>query len=197
MIKRFFDITTSFVGLLLLMPFFLMIALWVKLDSNGGVFFRQLRVGRFGIPFKIHKFRTMCVEAEGSSRLTVGDDIRITKSGKFLRKFKLDELPQLIDVLLGDMSLVGPRPEVKEFIDEYPIEVREKVLSVRPGITDLASIEMVDENEILGQYENPRQAYIDVILPIKQRHYVEYVDTQSFFMDVKIIFLTLTKVVLR
>jgi len=196
-IKRFFDITASFIGLLLLMPFFLLISLWVKLDSSGGVFFRQVRVGRFGIPFKIHKFRTMCVEAEGSGRLTVGDDMRITRSGKFLRKFKLDELPQLIDVLLGDMSLVGPRPEVKEFIAEYTADVAEKVLSVRPGITDLASIEMVDENEILGQYKNPRQAYIDIILPIKQKHYVEYVESQSFWLDLKIILLTIKKILVR
>ncbi len=197
MIKRFFDIMASLVGLFLLMPFFLLIALWIELDSSGGVFFRQVRVGRFGIPFTIHKFRTMCVEAEGSGRLTVGDDMRITKSGKFLRKFKLDELPQLIDVLLGEMSLVGPRPEVKEFIDEYPVDVREKVLSVRPGVTDLASIEMVDENGILGQYENPRQAYIDVILPIKQKHYIEYVDNQSFWLDLEIIFLTVKKILVR
>jgi len=196
-IKRFFDIMASLVGLFLLMPFFLLIALWIELDSSGGVFFRQVRVGRFGIPFTIHKFRTMCVEAEGSGRLTVGDDMRITKSGKFLRKFKLDELPQLIDVLLGEMSLVGPRPEVKEFIDEYPVDVREKVLSVRPGVTDLASIEMVDENGILGQYENPRQAYIDVILPIKQKHYIEYVDNQSFWLDLEIIFLTVKKILVR
>jgi len=179
------------------MPFFLLIALWVKLDSSGGVFFRQVRIGHFGIPFKIHKFRTMCVEAEAKGRLTVGYDVRITKSGMFLRKFKLDELPQLIDVLLGNMSLVGPRPEVKEFMDEYPIDVREKVLSVRPGVTDLASIEMVDENNILGQYENPRQAYIDVILPIKQKHYIEYVENQSFFLDLKIIILTVKKILVR
>ncbi len=197
MTKRFFDISASFIGLLLLIPFFLLIALWIELDSSGEVFFRQVRVGRFGIPFKIHKFRTMCVEAEGSGRLTVGDDMRITKSGKFLRKFKLDELPQLIDVLLGDMSLVGPRPEVKEFIDEYPADVREKVLSVRPGITDLASIEMVDENNILGQYDDPRQAYMDVILPIKQKHYIDYVDNQSFWLDLKIIFLTFKKILTR
>ncbi len=197
MTKRFFDISASFIGLLLLIPFFLLIALWIELDSSGEVFFRQVRVGRFGIPFKIHKFRTMCVEAEGSGRLTVADDMRITKSGKFLRKFKLDELPQLIDVLLGDMSLVGPRPEVKEFIDEYPADVREKVLSVRPGITDLASIEMVDENNILGQYDDPRQAYMDVILPIKQKHYIDYVDNQSFWLDLKIIFLTFKKILTR
>ncbi|MFT6217811.1 MAG: lipopolysaccharide/colanic/teichoic acid biosynthesis glycosyltransferase [Cycloclasticus pugetii] len=184
-------------GLLLLMPVFLLIAVWVKLDSNGGVFFRQVRVGRFGTPFKIHKFRTMRGESEKSGRLTIGCDERITKSGAFLRKFKLDELPQLIDVFLGEMSLVGPRPEVKEFIDEYPADVRDKVLSIRPGITDLASIEMVDESNILGQYEDPRQAYIDVILPIKQKHYIEYVENQSLWLDLKIIFLTIKKILVR
>ena len=197
MIKRLFDITASFMGLLLLMPIFLLIALWVKLDSSGGVFFRQVRVGRFGTPFKIHKFRTMREESEKSGRLTIGRDERITKSGAFLRKFKLDELPQLIDVLLGYMSLVGPRPEVQEFIDEYPADVRDKVLSIRPGITDLASIEMVDENNILGQYEDPRQAYIDVILPMKQKHYIEYVENQSLWLDLKIIFLTIKKILVK
>ncbi|WP_415008890.1 sugar transferase [Cycloclasticus pugetii] len=197
MIKRGFDIIASFMGLLLLMPVFLLIAVWVKLDSNGGVFFRQVRVGRFGTPFKIHKFRTMRGESEKSGRLTIGCDERITKSGAFLRKFKLDELPQLIDVFLGEMSLVGPRPEVKEFIDEYPADVRDKVLSIRPGITDLASIEMVDESNILGQYEDPRQAYIDVILPIKQKHYIEYVENQSLWLDLKIIFLTIKKILVR
>jgi lipopolysaccharide/colanic/teichoic acid biosynthesis glycosyltransferase len=196
-IKRGFDIIASFMGLLLLMPVFLLIAVWVKLDSNGGVFFRQVRVGRFGTPFKIHKFRTMRGESEKSGRLTIGCDERITKSGAFLRKFKLDELPQLIDVFLGEMSLVGPRPEVKEFIDEYPADVRDKVLSIRPGITDLASIEMVDESNILGQYEDPRQAYIDVILPIKQKHYIEYVENQSLWLDLKIIFLTIKKILVR
>lgn len=197
MAKRLFDVFASLVGLLLLTPVFVLIALWIKADSSGPVFFRQVRVGFRGVPFRIHKFRTMRVDAEESGRLTVGADPRITRSGRFLRKTKIDELPQLIDVFLGKMSLVGPRPEVQEFIDCYPEEVREKVLSVRPGITDKASIEMVDENEILAKYEDARQAYIDVILPIKQAYYLEYVDSQSFVSDLRLIFLTVVKIFTR
>jgi lipopolysaccharide/colanic/teichoic acid biosynthesis glycosyltransferase len=195
--KRLFDLVSSFFGLLILTPVFALIAVWIKLDSAGPVFFRQERVGRFGVPFKIHKFRTMRVDAEKSGRLTVGADSRITRSGHFLRKTKIDELPQLIDVFIGRMSLVGPRPEVQEFIDCYPAEVREKVLSVRPGITDKASIEMVDENEMLAKYDDFRQAYIDIILPIKQAYYVEYVDSQSLLLDFKLIILTLKKIIAR
>jgi lipopolysaccharide/colanic/teichoic acid biosynthesis glycosyltransferase len=139
----------------------------------------------------------MVVDLETSGRLTVGNDTRITKSGRFLRKSKLDELPQLLDVFLGKMSLVGPRPEVKEFIDEYPEKVRKEVLSVRPGITDLASIEMIDENEIIARYDNPRQAYIEIILPIKQKYYVDYVQSQSLWLDMKIIFMTFKKIIFR
>ena len=197
MIKRLFDFFASLLGLLFLFPFFLMIAIWIKLDSRGPVFFKQVRVGLNGKPFRIHKFRTMCVDAESSGRLTVGSDSRITQSGLFLRRYKIDELPQLIDVLIGKMSLVGPRPEVQEFIDEYPEDIRNKVLSVRPGITDLASIEMVDENDMLAGYEDARKAYIDVILPIKQKYYLEYVDNQSSWMDINIIFLTLKKIITR
>jgi len=197
MLKRLFDIVASSIGLLLLLPLLIIISIWVKLDSSGPVFFRQTRVGRFGIPFRIHKFRTMKVDSETQGRLTIGSDPRITRSGHFLRKTKIDELPQLIDVFLGTMSLVGPRPEVQEFIDCYPDEVREKVLSVRPGITDKASIEMVDENEILAGYEDSRQAYIDIILPIKQKYYLEYVENNSLIMDISLIFATLMKIVKR
>lgn len=197
MLKRLFDIIASFVGLLVLSPLLVIISIWVKGDSNGPIFFRQTRVGRFGIPFRIHKFRTMKVDSETLGRLTVGADSRITSSGHFLRKTKIDELPQLIDVFIGAMSLVGPRPEVQEFIDCYPDDVREKVLSVRPGITDRASIEMVDENEILSGYEDFRQAYIDEILPIKQKFYLEYVESNNVFMDVKIILSTLCKIIKR
>lgn len=192
--KRLFDIFCSVIGLFVLLPLFLVIALWIKLDSKGPVFFRQNRVGRFGQPFLIHKFRTMRINSESAGRLTVGRDSRITRSGHFLRKFKLDELPQLIDVLFGDMSLVGPRPEVQEFIDHYPKDVRTKVLSVRPGITDRASIEMVDENEILSKYVDSAQAYIDVILPLKQRYYIEYVESHGVVTDIKIIFKTILKI---
>ena len=197
MIKRLFDSFGSLFGLIVLVPFLLLIALCIKLDSKGPVFFRQLRVGLNGNLFRIHKFRTMIVDTESSGSLTVGNDKRITKFGQFLRKSKLDELPQLLDVALGDMSLVGPRPEVKEFIDEYPEKVRKEVLSVRPGITDLASIEMIDENEIIGKYDDPRKAYIEVILPIKQKYYIDYVKSQSLWIDIKIIFMTFKKIIFR
>jgi lipopolysaccharide/colanic/teichoic acid biosynthesis glycosyltransferase len=197
MLKRSFDFCSSGLGLLSLLPVFLCVAIWIKIDSKGPVFFRQVRVGRYGVSFRIHKFRTMTVNAESSGRLTVGADARITRSGHFLRKTKLDELPQLIDVLFGKMSLVGPRPEVREFIDCYSDEMREIVLSVRPGITDRASIEMVDENEILGRYDDARQAYIDIILPKKQKYYVEYVNKNNFISDIFIIFATFKKIITR
>ncbi|QVM98093.1 sugar transferase [Pseudomonas sp. SORT22] len=197
MLKRLFDIVCAALGLLVLSPLLLAIFLWVKLDSPGPVFFRQERVGRFGNLFRIHKFRTMKLHAESAGRLTIGEDSRITRSGRFLRRTKIDELPQLIDVLLGGMSLVGPRPEVPEFMNCYEESVRRKVLSVRPGITDRASIEMVDESLILGQYPDPRQAYIDVILPIKQKYYLEYVEQHGVVTDIKIIFATLAKIVSR
>ncbi|MFG1489537.1 sugar transferase [Oceanospirillum sp. HFRX-1_2] len=197
MLKRSFDVFASFVGILVLSPVLILVSIWIKLDSPGPVFFRQVRVGRFGETFRIHKFRTMRVDAESGGRLTIGADSRITRSGQFLRKTKIDELPQLIDVLLGKMSLVGPRPEVQEFIDFYPDHVRQKVLSVRPGVTDRASIEMVDENELLAGYDDARKAYIDIILPVKQKYYLEYVENQSFFLDIALIFKTLFKIVSR
>lgn len=197
MTKRLFDITASAMGLLLLLPVFIVVAVWIKSDSPGPVFYRQQRVGRAGKVFRIHKFRTMRVDADKSGQLTVGADSRITRSGAFLRKSKVDELPQLIDVIVGDMSLVGPRPEVQEFIDCYPADVRDKVLSVRPGITDKASIEMVDENEILSKFEDARQAYIDEILPIKQKYYLEYVECHGLLTDLGLIFRTFKKIVTR
>ncbi|MEZ2744904.1 sugar transferase [Halopseudomonas bauzanensis] len=197
MLKRGFDVLASLIGLSFLLPIFAFIAVWIKLDSTGPVFFRQERVGRFGVPFRIHKFRTMRVDSESGGRLTVGTDSRITPSGHFLRKSKLDELPQLIDVLIGKMSLVGPRPEVQEFIEVYPADIREKVLSIRPGITDMASIEMVDENELLAKYDDPRMAYIEVILPAKQKFYIEYVEKQHFMLDIRLIFMTFLKIIKR
>ncbi len=197
MLKRIFDILVSFFGLVLLLPFFSVIAILIKFDSNGPVFFRQIRVGRFSVPFRIHKFRTMSINSELSGRLTIGSDARVTSLGHFLRKTKIDELPQLIDVLIGAMSLVGPRPEVQEFIDCYPQDIREKVLSVRPGITDKASIEMVDENMILAEYSDAKQAYIDIILPIKQKYYLEYVENNNIFLDINLILSTFLKIVKR
>jgi lipopolysaccharide/colanic/teichoic acid biosynthesis glycosyltransferase len=197
MVKKLFDLSFSFFGLLFLAPFFLLIAFWIKDDSKGDIFYRQNRVGLKGRVFRIHKFRTMYIDSEAQGYLTVGEDNRITKSGKFLRKYKIDELPQLIDVFLGKMSLVGPRPEVQEFLDMYPINVRNKVLSVKPGITDIASIKMIDESKILEKYTDSKRAYIDIILPIKQKHYIDYVDNQCFLLDIKIIFLTLIKIITR
>ncbi|MEH8116285.1 sugar transferase [Aeromonas allosaccharophila] len=197
MAKRLFDVVCSLLGLIVLLPLFLIVAVWIRMDSKGPVFFRQVRVGLNGIPFRIHKFRTMVLNSESVGRLTVGDDSRVTRSGRFLRKFKIDELPQLIDVVVGNMSLVGPRPEVQEFIDCYPREVRREVLSVRPGITDLASIEMVDENEILAGYSDSKRAYIEHILPIKQRYYLEYVRKNSLCGDFILILKTLFKIFSR
>ncbi|MGI2059784.1 sugar transferase [Shewanella baltica] len=197
MAKRLFDVVCASLGIFVLIPLFLIIAVWIKLDSNGPVFFRQVRVGLNGVPFRIHKFRTMGLNSESVGRLTVGNDPRVTRSGQFLRKSKIDELPQLIDVVVGNMSLVGPRPEVQEFIDCYPDVIRSEVLSVRPGITDLASIEMVDENEILANYSDSKKAYIEHILPIKQQYYVEYVRNISLLGDVVIILKTIFKIVSR
>jgi lipopolysaccharide/colanic/teichoic acid biosynthesis glycosyltransferase len=195
MIKRLFDIIASFIGLIFLLPLFFLIALWIKIDSEGPIFYRQQRVGQKGNFFKIHKFRTMKQFSEDRRKLTVGEDSRITQCGRILRKFKFDELPQLIDVFIGNMSLVGPRPEVQEFMDIYPVAMRNKILSIKPGITDMASIAMASENDILGKYENPHQAYIEHILPIKQKYYLNYVDNHSIWGDIKIIFLTFKKII--
>ena len=195
MMKRLFDFIASFVGLILLSPLFVLVALWIKFDSKGPIFFRQQRVGQKGKVFKIYKFRTMKYFSEDQGKLTIGDDNRITQCGRLLRKFKFDELPQLIDVFIGNMSLVGPRPEVEEFINIYPVDMRNKILSIKPGITDMASILMASENDILGKYENPRQAYIEHILPIKQKHYLNYLENQSMYGDIKIILLTLKRII--
>jgi lipopolysaccharide/colanic/teichoic acid biosynthesis glycosyltransferase len=184
-------------GLALLSPLLLLLALWVRLDSPGPVFFRQERIGRFGVPFRIHKFRTMRVDAEQHGQLTVGADARVTRAGRFLRKTKLDELPQLIDVLIGRMSLVGPRPEVPRYVAHYPEAVRAKVLALRPGITDWASIRMIDENEILGAAADPERAYVEQVLPEKLGYYSDYADSHTLCGDIRIIFATIMKIVLR
>lgn len=197
MAKRCFDILAAGLGLLLLAPLLLGVALWIKLDSRGPVFFRQQRVGRFGVPFRIHKFRTMRTDAEQHGQLTVGRDNRVTRAGAFLRKSKLDELPQLLDVLAGSMSLVGPRPEVPKYVAHYPAELKQLVLSVRPGITDWASIKMIDENEILGVAADPERAYLEQVLPQKLAYYADYARGHTLLGDLKIIFATLAKIVTR
>lgn len=195
MVKRLFDLVASGLGLLLLLPILLAIALAIKLESPGRVFFRQERMGRFGKTFRIHKFRTMVTDAERRGlQITVGNDARVTRVGSVLRKYKLDELAQLVDVFVGHMSLVGPRPEVPRYVDCYPADVRAIVLSVPPGITDWASINFKDENAILGDAVDAERAYVEEILPIKLGYYVRYVKERSFMMDLRIIFATLAAV---
>lgn len=198
MLKRVFDLLASSAGLLVLSPLFLVVAVLIKADSSGPVFYRQLRVGRGERLFRIHKFRTMVAGADvRGPQLTSGNDRRITRIGAFLRRWKIDELPQLIDVLRGDMSLVGPRPEVPEYVSHYPEEMRRLVLSVRPGITDRASIHFRDENELLVGKENPAKFYIEEILPVKLKHHEDYARSNSVVSDLRIILETLRAVIVR
>lgn len=193
--KRLFDIVFSLLGLIGLSPVFLLIYLWIKFDSKGPAIFKQTRIGKNGKEFKIYKFRTMVVNAEKlGKQITVGNDQRITRSGKFLRKSKLDELPQLWNVLIGDMSFVGPRPEVPRYTALYNAE-QKKVLTVRPGITDYASIKYRDENEILAKSDNPEKTYIEQIMVDKLKLNLKYIEEMSLWNDIKIIFRTLLKIV--
>ncbi len=195
MLKRTFDLCAATIGVLLLSPLLAAIALWIRLDSPGPVLFRQVRVGRYGQLFDILKFRTMSAQPDLQRLLTVGRDPRITRAGHFLRKYKLDELPQLFNVVLGTMSLVGPRPEVPRYVACYPLHERDLVLSVKPGVTDWTSILFKDENAILGQALDPEQAYIDTILPTKLEYYVRYVRERTFWVDLRIIVGTLRAIV--
>lgn len=195
MMKRFFDIVASGCGLLVLLPLFLVIAIWIKLDSKGPVFYRQVRVGRHNKDFRIIKFRSMRVGADKGSLVTIGGrDPRITRSGYFIRKYKLDELPQLINVFIGQMSIVGPRPEVRHYVDYWTKE-QLHVLDVRPGITDPASIKFRNENELMEKADNPEHYYINVIMQEKIRLYLEYVGKVGFWYDIKLIFKTFKVIV--
>ena len=188
--KRLFDIVASGLGLIVLSPLFLILAIWIKLDSKGPVFYRQVRVGYKNKDFRIFKFRSMRVGADQGSLVTIGGhDPRVTRSGYFIRKFKFDELPQLINVFLGDMSLVGPRPEVRHYVDYWTPE-QMHVLDVRPGITDPASIKFRNENELMEKAEDPEKYYIEVIMQEKIKLYLEYVEKHSFFYDLGLIFKT-------
>lgn len=195
MMKRLFDIFASFLGLIVLSPLFLIVAIWIKLDSEGPVFYRQTRVGRWNRDFRIFKFRSMRVGSDKGSLVTIGGrDPRVTRSGYFIRKWKLDELPQLINVLIGDMSLVGPRPEVRHYVDYWTPE-QMHVLDVRPGITDPASIKFRNENELMAQAEDPEEYYINVIMQEKIKLYLEYVKNAGFWYDVRLIFMTFKVIV--
>lgn len=188
--KRFFDIVSSLFGLVILSPLFLIVAIWIKIDSKGPVFYRQVRVGRENKDFYLVKFRTMRIGADKGSLVTIGGrDSRVTRSGYWLRKFKIDELPQLLNVLKGEMSFVGPRPEVRHYVDYWTPE-QMHVLDVRPGITDPASIKFYNESELLEKSDNPESYYIHEIMQEKIGMYLEYVANASFFKDLKIIFKT-------
>ena len=193
--KRLFDIVASACGLILLSPLFFIVSVWIKLDSIGPVFYRQVRVGRYNKDFKIFKFRTMRVGADKGSLVTIGGrDPRVTRIGYYLRKFKIDEVPQLINVFIGDMSLVGPRPEVRHYVNYWTSE-QLHVLDVRPGITDPASIKFRNENELMESAEDPESFYINVIMQEKLKLYLEYVHNASFWYDIKLIFKTIYTVV--
>jgi len=197
MVKRSFDIIMALVGLILLLPLFLLIALAIVADSRGGVFYKQERIGKNRKPFNLLKFRSMSVGADKKGLLTVGsNDSRVTKAGLFIRKYKLDELPQLINILTGDMSFVGPRPEVQKYVDQYSAE-QLKVLQVRPGLTDYASLEYFNENELLSKSPNPEATYIHEVMPAKLNLNFKYIENQGFFTDLKLIFRTIGRVLGR
>lgn len=193
--KRIFDIVASGIGLILLSPLFVILAIWIKCDSIGPVFYKQVRVGRNNMDFQLFKFRSMRVGSDKKGLITVGGhDPRITRSGYYIRKYKLDEFPQLINVFKGDMSLAGPRPEVRKYVDMYT-EEQMHVLDVRPGITDLASIRYRNENELLERVNDPDKYYVEVIMPDKLRINLEYVARHSFTFDIRLIFQTFRAIV--
>ena len=195
LLKRVFDIICSLFGIVILLPVFVIISIFILLDSKGGIFYRQIRAGKNNADFSLLKFRTMQTDADKKGLLTVGNkDSRVTRIGYFLRKYKVDELPQLFNVLFGSMSLVGPRPEVPKYVSLYNDE-QKKVLSVKPGITDYASIEYINENEILAKSANPEQTYITEIMPHKLSINLKYINEKSFATDIKIICKTLAKIV--
>lgn len=195
MSKRLFDLVVASVGLVILAPALLVIGAWIKWDSPGPALFLQQRVGRRGQSFNILKFRTMHVRIDAGAQLTVGRDTRITAAGHFLRRYKLDELPQLLNVLSGSMSLVGPRPEVPRYVACYPPDMRALVLSVSPGITDWAAIEYRDENILLAASSDPERTYVEQVLPAKLQHYARYVRERNFWVDLRILFRTLVVIV--
>lgn len=193
--KRVFDVVVSGLGLLVLSPFFLIMSILIKMDSDGPVFYRQVRVGRHNKDFHIIKFRSMRVGADKGSLVTIGGyDPRVTRVGFFIRKYKLDEFPQLINVFRGEMSLVGPRPEVRHYVNYWTPE-QMRVLDVRPGITDPASIKFRNENQLMGQVENPEDFYINVVMQEKIRYYLDYVSRANFWYDIKLLIKTFKVIV--
>jgi lipopolysaccharide/colanic/teichoic acid biosynthesis glycosyltransferase len=191
--KRIFDFISSLVVVILFFPFFIIIAIWILLDSPGGIFYKQIRVGKDGKEFTLLKFRSMTVGADKQGLITVGNDSRVTRSGRFIRKTKIDEFPQLINIIKGEMSVVGPRPEVPKYVALYT-EDQKKVLSVRPGLTDLASLKYFDEQKLLGESDDPEKTYRNEIMPKKLELNLQYLAQQSLFLDFKLIFSTIFRI---
>ncbi|MCD4723996.1 MAG: sugar transferase [Bacteroidales bacterium] len=195
MLKHLFDIFMSLAFIVILLPVFIIISIWIMIDSRGGVFYLQSRVGKNNRDFRMYKFRSMRPESDTFGLLTIGDhDPRVTRAGKFLRKTKLDELPQMLNILKGNMSFVGPRPEVRKYVELYSAE-QMKVLSVRPGLTDYASLEYIDEDSILGQSDDPDRVYITVIMPAKLELNLKYIRERSFTTDLTIMMKTFLKII--
>ena len=193
--KRLFDIIFSLLFLIIFFPFGLLISLWILIESRGGIFYKQERIGLLGKPFYLLKFRSMRPDADKSGKLTIGmRDPRITNSGYFIRKYKLDEFPQFINVLKGEMSIVGPRPEVQEYVELYT-ENQRQILNVKPGITDYASLEYFHENEILGKSDNPQQTYIDIVMPEKLKLNQKYISRPTIVQDIQIMWKTFMKII--
>jgi lipopolysaccharide/colanic/teichoic acid biosynthesis glycosyltransferase len=195
MLKRLFDITFSFFGLVILLPLFVIVSIFILLDDGLPIFYKQTRIGKNFKPFTLLKFRSMYQNKTSDSLITIGNrDERITKSGYFIRKYKIDELPQLINVLIGNMSIVGPRPEVKKYVDLYDVQ-QQQILSIKPGITDYASIVYSNENELLAKSQEPEKTYIQEVMPHKLSLNLKYLNEQSFMTDIKIIFNTIKKII--
>lgn len=193
--KRLFDILSSAIAFILLSPLLIVLAVAIMIDSKGGVFYKQKRIGKNGKAFMLYKFRSMRTGSDRKGLITVGsNDDRTTKVGRFIRKYKLDELPQLINILKNEMSVVGPRPEVEKYVQLYTAEQR-KVLKIKPGLTDLASLAYINENEILGRAKDPEKTYVEQIMPAKLRLNLEYIEKQSFWFDLQIIAKTLMRIV--
>ncbi|MFT5821488.1 MAG: lipopolysaccharide/colanic/teichoic acid biosynthesis glycosyltransferase [Crocinitomix sp.] len=193
--KRIFDICSSLIALLLFSPVIIIISLWIALDSPGGIFYRQTRVGKNQKEFDLFKFRSMRPNSDKAGQITIGNDSRVTKVGRFIRRFKIDEVPQLINILKGDMSVVGPRPEVPKYVQMYSQE-QLKVLMVLPGLTDYASIEYLDEQKILGAANDPDKAYIEEVMPAKLKLNLKYIADRGFWLDIKLVFKTIGKIFL-
>lgn len=191
-LKRLFDFFSAITAIILLSPILIFIGLWIILDSKGGMFYKQVRVGKNAKEFKLYKFRSMRPYSDKNRQITVGEDPRITKAGRFIRAYKIDELPQLINIVKGEMSVVGPRPEVPRYVNLYN-DTQRQVLSVKPGLSDYASIEYFNEQEVLGQAEDPEKEYIEVVMPAKLKLNLKYIEDKSIATDIKVIFRTLAK----